>query len=88
MCIVGRMPRVQVYLPDDLYRALKEYGLSPSKLLQEAVRAETRRRQLLEETDRYLAELKDEVGEPTAEEWAEARALALRIARRAERAAG
>ncbi len=82
------MPRIQTYLPDDLYRAVKEYGLAPSKLLQEAVRVELRRRQLLEETDQYLAELLDEVGEPTAEELARARALALRLARRAERAAG
>lgn len=82
------MPRVQVYLPDDLYRAAKEYGLAPSRLLQEAVRVELRRRQLLQETDRYLAELRDEVGEPGAEDWARARALALRLARRAEQAAG
>ena len=79
---------MQVYLPDDLYRAVKEYGLAPSKLLQEAVRVELRRLQLLEETDQYLAELRDEVGEPSAEEWARARALALRLSRRAERAAG
>jgi len=81
------MPRVQVYLPDDLYRAVKEYGLAPSKLLQEAVRVETRRRQLLEETDRYLAELRDEVGEPSAEDYAWAKALSLRISRRDHQAA-
>lgn len=88
MCIIGCMPRMQVYLPDELHRAVKECGLSPSKLLQEAVRVELRRRQLLEETDRYLAELLEEVGEPSAEESARARALALRLSRRSERAAG
>lgn len=78
---------MQVYLPDDLYREVKEYGLSPSKLLQEAVRVELRRRQLLEQTDQYLAELLDEVGEPSAEDYAWAQALALRIARRDHQAA-
>ena len=76
------MPRVQVYLPDDLHRAVEEYGLSPSKLLQEAVLVEIRRRQLREETDRYLAELRDEVGEPSAEDYARAKALARRTSRR------
>ena len=82
------MPRMQVYLPDDLYRAVKEHRLSPSGLLQEAVRVELRRLLLLEETDLYLAELFDQVGVPGAEEIAMARALAIRLARRAERAAG
>src|SRR5262249_40442869 len=36
--IVRRMPRIQVSLPDDLYRAAKEPGLPASELLQEAVR--------------------------------------------------
>ncbi len=56
---------MQVYLPDELYDAVKERGLSPSELLQDAVRAELRHQALLEETDRYLAELIDDVGEPT-----------------------
>ena len=73
------MPRVHVYLPDDLYQAVKERQLSASKLLQEAVRAEMHPQALLEETDRYLAELLDEVGEPSAEAWAQAEALVRRI---------
>ena len=81
------MPRMQVYLPDDLYRAVKEYGLAPSRLLQEAVRVELRRRQLLERTDQYLAELVDEVGEPTAEDYEWATALVGRIVRRDHQAA-
>jgi post-segregation antitoxin (ccd killing protein) len=76
------MPRVQVYLPDDLYEALKTKGLPASELLQDAVRAELRRRELAERTDAYLAELVDEVGEPTAREIARAEALADRIEKR------
>lgn len=82
MCIVGCMPRIQVYLPDDLYRQVKERGLAPSMLLQEAVRVELLRQRVLEETDSYLAELLYEVGEPDAEDYAWARAIASRIARR------
>lgn len=70
---------MQVYLPDDLYQIVKERQFPASKLLQEAVRAEMHRQALLEETDRYLAELLDEVGEPSAEAWVQAEALVSRI---------
>ena len=70
---------MQVYLPDDLYDELKERGLPASELLQEAVRAELRRQALLEETDAYLTELIDEVGEPTPDEMARAEAIARRL---------
>lgn len=83
-----RMPRMQVYLPDDLHRAVKEHNLPASELLQQAVRVELRRRDLLAETDRYLTDLLVEVGEPTAEETARAVALARRLSREADRAAG
>ena len=46
------MPRMQVYLPDDLYDLVKARGLPASELLQKAVRAEVRRLDLLAETDR------------------------------------
>ena len=75
------MPRMQVYLPDDLYRAVKERELPASELLQEAVRSELRRQALLEETDRYVAELIDEVGEPSQQALARAAALSRRIRR-------
>jgi post-segregation antitoxin (ccd killing protein) len=58
------MPRVQVYLPDDLYDELKRRNLPASELLQVAVRAELERRQALDATGEYLAELAAEVGEP------------------------
>lgn len=78
------MPRMQVYLPDDLYQAVKELGLPASELLQEALRGEMRRRRLLDATDEYLAELIAEVGEPSAEDKAWAKALVDRIAQRAD----
>ncbi len=70
---------MQVYLPDELYRAVKEGSLPASELLQDAVRVELRRRHLLAETDRYLEELVEEVGEPSAEAVARAEALARRV---------
>ena len=62
--------------------------MEASRLLQEAVRVEIKRRQLLEESDRFLAELIAEVGEPSPEETARAQGIARRLAQRAERAAG
>ncbi|MHB2022154.1 MAG: hypothetical protein ACYCO3_02295 [Mycobacteriales bacterium] len=73
------MPRLQVYLPDELYRAVKERQLPASELLQGAVRVELRRRELVEETDRYLSDLVGEVGEPTDASVARAELLAARI---------
>lgn len=79
---------MQVYLPDDLYKLVKERGLPASELLQKAVSAELRRRELLEETDRYVADLIAEVGPPTAEQRTHATAIARRLARRPARKAG
>lgn len=75
------MPRMQVYLPNELYRAIKERDLPASELLQDAVRAELRRHELLEETDRYIAELIEDVGEPSTKAIARAEALSRRIRR-------
>ena len=44
------MARLQVYLPDELYKQLKARGLPASELLQKAVGAELRRLDLLAET--------------------------------------
>ena len=74
------MPRMQVYLPNDLYEQVKTRQLPASELLQEAVRAEVRRQDLLGETDAYLAGLLDEVGEPSPQDRARAEAIARRIA--------
>ena len=70
---------MQIYLPDDLYTQVKRRGLPASELLQAAIRAEVRRRQLSVETDRYLEALVDEVGEPSASESSRAEAIAKRI---------
>jgi post-segregation antitoxin (ccd killing protein) len=83
-----RMPRMQVYLPDHLYQAVKERGLAASELLQEAIRIELRRRELVEASDDYLNELLDEVGQPSSEETARAQAIARRLVRRADQVAG
>ena len=77
--IVGRMPRVQVYLPDGLYAELKSRDLPASELLQVAVRAEIERRDALDATDEYLSELAAEVEEPSARDRARARAIVRRI---------
>jgi hypothetical protein len=79
---------MQLYLPDDLYAAVKARGLPASELLQAAVRAELRRLDLLAETDRYLADLVAEVGEPTVAEHGRADDLAERIARGPRRRVG
>jgi hypothetical protein len=79
------MPRMQVYLPDELYRLVKKRRLPASELLQGAVRAEVRRLDLLSETDRYTAAVIAEVGEPSPRERSRAKALAQRIAKRATR---
>ena len=74
---------MQVYLPDNLYKAVKERGLAASELLQEAVRVELRRRELLDATENYLTELLEDVGRPTPEESARAREIARRLSQRA-----
>jgi post-segregation antitoxin (ccd killing protein) len=75
------MPRMQVYLPDDLYRVVKERDLPASELLQDAVRAELRRQALLQETDRYVEDLVEKVGEPSDDAVARAEAISRRIRR-------
>ena len=82
-----RMPRMQVYLPEPLYAEVKSRKLRVSELLQEAIRVEVRRRELVAEGERYVAELRAEVGRPDPADVAWARDLARRLARRDERAA-
>jgi post-segregation antitoxin (ccd killing protein) len=82
------MPRIQVYLPDDLHRAPKKRRLSASELLQRALRAELRRLELLAETDRYVRGLVDRVGQPTRRDREEAEGLVARVRRQARRHSG
>jgi post-segregation antitoxin (ccd killing protein) len=67
-----RMARIQVYVPDDLYRAVKDFDLPASELFQKAVADEVHRREVLRRAEEYYAELIAEVGEPTDEEIAAA----------------
>jgi hypothetical protein len=80
------MPRVQVYLPDDLYALLKEGGMSASQLLQDAVREEARRQELCAALDAYLAEMDALYDPPSEEERAEAEAWAAEVADAVRRA--
>jgi len=73
------MPRVQVYLPEDLHDQLKQRGLPASELLQVALRAEVERQDALAETDRYLDELVVEVGEPSQRQQTKADVIARRV---------
>lgn len=77
------MPRMQVYLPDSLYREVKERGLPASELLQAAVTAEVRRQELDSAVGQYIDELVAEVGEPSETEIARADEIARRIQTRA-----
>lgn len=79
--MVRRMPRLQVYLPDDLHTELKRRDLPASELLQAAVRAEIHRLDLLEATDGHLGSLRDEVGVTPAQR-ERAAVVARRIGRR------
>lgn len=79
---------MQVYLPEDLYQELKARGLPASELLQRAVRAEVRRQTAESETDRYLADLRAEVGEPSAAHRSRAEAVVRRATKRRSRRAG
>ncbi len=72
---------MQVYLPDELYEAVKEHELPASKMLQDAVRADLQRRAALDETDRYVAALVKHFGEPSAEDYAWAEDLSREVRR-------
>ena len=78
---------MQVYLPDDLYKLVKKGKLPASELLQSAVRAEVRRRVLLAETEKYLGELAAEVGQPSARQRSQAKAIVTQIVQRGRRKA-
>lgn len=84
---IRRMPRMQVYLPDDLYQQVKLRKLPASELLQLAVRAEIRRQGLRDEAHAYLSELVAEVGEPLESDRARAELIVEEIKGAAHRAA-
>jgi len=61
-----RMARVNITIPDDLYRQARAVGLNVSQLAQQALRAELDRLAKIAELDAYLAALEGELG-PTSE---------------------
>jgi len=67
-----RMARVNITMPEDLYRDARRAGLNISQLAQRAVAAELTRLAKLAELDAYLAELDAELGPTTETERAEA----------------
>ncbi len=76
---------MQVYLPTELYELVKERGLPASELLQEAVRAELRRRELMAASEKYTTELRTQVGAPTSAQRARATEVAKRVVGRSHR---
>lgn len=74
-----RMPRVNIWLPDDLHRAAKELRLPVSELAQRAVAAEIERHRKAAALDAYLAELDAELGPATDEQVAEADAWLKKV---------
>lgn len=73
------MPRMSIWLPEDLHRAVKELGLPVSELAQDAVVAELERRRKVAALDAYLDELDGDLGAATDEERAQAAAWAERV---------
>ena len=74
-----RMARVNITMPDDLYRQAKQAGLNVSQLAQRAVAAELTRLAKIAQLDAYLAELESELGPTSDAERAEAKAWADRL---------
>src|SRR2546425_11201087 len=70
-----RMPRVNIWLPEDLHREARELRLPFSELAQRAVAAEVDRHRKAAALDAYVAELDDELGPATADQVAEGRGL-------------
>jgi hypothetical protein len=79
------MARVNISLPDELYRRAKEEGINISKLAQQALTDELDRLDKIAAVDRYLAELEAEEGPIDPKELAEAEAWADRVFGPAER---
>jgi post-segregation antitoxin (ccd killing protein) len=69
-----RMPRVNIWLPEDLHREAKDLHLPLSELAQRAIAAEVERHRKAAALDAYLAELDNELGPATSDQIAEAEA--------------
>jgi hypothetical protein len=73
------MPRMQIYLPDDLYAEVKARNLRASELLQQAIRAEIRREEQVQAMAEFVQDAIHEYGEPSPTAIARAEELAARI---------
>lgn len=82
------MPSVRVTVPADLYEHIKSRHIDPSAVFIAWLREEFHRQDLLSETGSYLADLRDEVGEPVAEGAGEEDALADAMKRHLNRVSG
>ena len=76
-----RMPRVNIWLPEDLHREAKDLRLPLSELAQRAIAAELERHRKAAALDAYLAELDDELGPATSDQVAEAEAWVGKLGR-------
>jgi len=79
------MARVNVSMPDDLYRRARQARLNISRISQHAVARELDRLDKVEALDVYLAELDAELGPPSPSELAAADQWADRVLGPAER---
>ena len=75
-----RMPRMNIWLPEDLRREANDLRLPLSELAQRAIPAELERHRKAAALDAYLAELDDDLGPATADEVAEAEAWVDKLA--------
>jgi hypothetical protein len=79
-----RMARVNISLPDELYRQAKEVGLNISGLARKAIAKELDDRAKIAAAYELVDEMEHEFGSPTAEELAVAKKRVDRILARHE----
>ncbi|HEY3357175.1 MAG TPA: hypothetical protein VGQ83_28250 [Polyangia bacterium] len=80
------MPRMTVYLPEDVYAEVKRRRWPVSELLQASIRRELEIEEKRVAADRLLRDLIREYGEPSPRDLAWAHALLDRSRKRARRA--
>lgn len=73
------MRRVNISLPDELYRRAKEEGINISQLTQQALADDLDRRDKIAAVDQYLADLEAEEGPMDPQKLAETMAWADRV---------
>lgn len=81
-----RMARVNVYLPDKLFKRAKHAKLSVSELSQRAIREELLRRERMQALEEFVGALEDEQGPATPDESAAAETWAAEVLAAAQQA--